>query len=68
MYSRSSDGSVLLNSDKELLNRVQLLQSRLHLIEQRVAQRDARDRWVYPCFIGYLLLQVLLSLRRSMLN
>jgi hypothetical protein len=54
--------------DKDLLGRVQLLQNRVQQVERRLTQRDVRDRWLYPCIVGYFLLQAILSIRRSMLN
>jgi hypothetical protein len=54
--------------DKNVLNKFQLLQNRIHHIERTLARRDFRDRIVYTCIIGYFLLQTLLSVRRSMLN
>ena len=54
--------------DKHVINKLQLLQNRIHHIERTLARRDFRDRFVYTCIIGYFLLQALLSVRRSMLN
>ena len=56
------------NDDKNVLNKFQLLQNRIHHIERRLARRDFRDRIVYTCLIGYFLIQTFLSVRRSMLN
>jgi hypothetical protein len=54
--------------DKHILNKVQLLQNRVHQIERKLIRRDNRDRIFYSCIVGYFLLQALLSVRRSMLN
>jgi hypothetical protein len=54
--------------DKQVLNKLQLLQNRIHHIERTLARRNFRDRFVYTCIIGYFLLQALLSVRRSILN
>ncbi|CAF1054008.1 unnamed protein product [Rotaria sordida] len=54
--------------DKNVLNKLQLLQNRARHIEQTLARRQYRDRIFYTCVIGYFLLQALLSVRRSMLN
>ncbi|CAF2249951.1 unnamed protein product [Rotaria magnacalcarata] len=54
--------------DKNILNKLQLLQNRIRHIEQTLARRQGRDRIFYTCVIGYFLLQALLSVRRSMLN
>ncbi|CAF4577028.1 unnamed protein product [Rotaria sp. Silwood2] len=54
--------------DKNILNKLQLLQNRVRYIEERLARRQHRDRIFYSCVIGYFLLQALLSVRRSMLN
>jgi len=54
--------------DKHVLNKLQLLQNRVQQIERKLIRRDNRDRVFYTCIIGYFLLQVLLSVRRSMLN
>ena len=54
--------------DKNILNKLQLLQNRINQIERTFARRDFRDRIVYTCIIGYFFLQALLSVRRSMLN
>ena len=53
---------------KQALNKLQLLQNRIHYIERTLARRDFRDRFAYTFIIGYILLQVLFSLRRSILN
>lgn len=54
--------------DKNVLNKLQLLQNRIHHIERTLSRRDFRDRCVYTCVIGYFLLQALISIRRSWLN
>ncbi|CAF4763687.1 unnamed protein product [Rotaria sp. Silwood1] len=54
--------------DKNILNKLQLLQTRVNYIERTLARRQYRDRIFYTCVIGYFLLQALLSVRRSMLN
>ncbi|CAF3540845.1 unnamed protein product [Rotaria sordida] len=47
--------------DKQVLNKLQLLQNRIHRIERTLARRDFRDRFVYTFIIGYILLQALFS-------
>ncbi|CAF1591291.1 unnamed protein product [Rotaria sp. Silwood1] len=54
--------------DKQILNKFQLLQNRINIIERTLARRDFRDRFVYTLVIGYILLQALFSVRRSILN
>jgi len=54
--------------DKHVSNKLQLLQNRVQQIERKLIRRENRDRVFYTCIIGYFLLQVLLSVRRSMLN
>ncbi len=54
--------------DKNMLNKFQLLQNRIHHIEKDMVRRDFRDRIVYTCIFGFFLLQTILSVRRSMLN
>ncbi|CAF2143533.1 unnamed protein product [Rotaria magnacalcarata] len=54
--------------DKQVLNKLQLLQNRITRIERTLERRDFRDRFAYTFMIGYILLQALFSVRRSMLN
>lgn len=54
--------------DKQVLNKLQLLQNRVYQIEKKLLRRDNRDRIFYSCILGYFLIQALLSVRRSMLN
>jgi len=54
--------------DKQILNKLQLLQNRVYQIEKKLLRRDNRDRVFYLCILGYFAIQALLSVRRSMLN
>ncbi|UJR14716.1 hypothetical protein I4U23_001709 [Adineta vaga] len=59
-----------LNSmdDKNVLNKIQLLQNRVQQIERNLVRREKRDRLFYTCIFGYFLFHILRSVRRSMLN
>ena len=54
--------------DKQVLNKLHLLQNRVTQIEKKLKRRDNRDRIFYTCIVGYFFIQALLSVRRSMLN
>ena len=54
--------------EKQMSNKLQLLQNRVQQIEKKLRRRDNRDRIFYTCIAGYFLIQALLSVRRSMLN
>ena len=54
--------------EKNLFNKIQLLQNRVHHVERTLAKRDSRDRLVYICIFGYFLIQVIRSVRRSIFN
>lgn len=55
-------------NDKNVLHELQLLQNRINRLEKTFAKRDVRDRFVYSFIIGYIILQALFSVRRSMFN
>jgi hypothetical protein len=54
--------------DKHILNKLQLLQNRVHRIERTLTRRDNRDRLVFMCLVAYFLGQTVLSIRRSIFN
>lgn len=55
-------------NDQQIFEQFQTLRTRIDEVERNLSRRNARDRIFFSCMAGYILLQAILSFRRSMLN